>query len=165
MHVDADSGAVLTDISVPEASAITVGDDVWVAAKSESFHIDPVTGAILTTINAGAGPFGSITADGESVWVRNTTDFLVEFDAQTGEVVQTHTPSMPRVVATSCWRSGRCGPPRSTTRCSSLCQRTERERGSKMTDSLSDEAASTGHAHRRAASRASSVELSRVWCA
>lgn len=90
MHVDADSGEVLADIPVADATAITVGDTVWVAAKSASFRIDPATGAIVTTLDAGSGPFGSIAADGESVWVRNTTDFLVEFDAQSGEIVRAH---------------------------------------------------------------------------
>lgn len=91
MRVDADTGAVVVDVPVADAVAITVGEGVWVGARSESVHIDPGTGAVVGTIDMGTGSFGSIAADGESVWVRNTTDFLVEFDAQSGEMVQTHT--------------------------------------------------------------------------
>lgn len=94
MKIDADIGAVVFDVAVVDAVTMTVGTQVWVGAKSKSVQLDAGTGNILTTIPTGTGIFGSITSDGESVWVRNTTEFLTQFDAASGAVVATHTASV-----------------------------------------------------------------------
>jgi hypothetical protein len=94
IRVDVEAGAVTLDVAVADAVSIAVGDQVWLGAKLQSVQLDPATGAVVTTIDAGLGSEGSIISDGQSVWVRNPSEFLARFDAATGDLIQTYSPDV-----------------------------------------------------------------------
>lgn len=88
VHVDVDTGAILADTPVDNPVSITTTHGVWVAGSAESVRLDPMTGAVAQTIDAGAGSAGAIATDGTSVWVRNADTFVTEFDGTSGDVLQ-----------------------------------------------------------------------------
>jgi hypothetical protein len=89
VEVDPGTGEVLVSAAVHGPEYVTVADQVWVAGTSQSYRIDPETGAVLATVEGGAEPDGSITQDDRYVYVRNAEDFLIQIDKETGRRVAT----------------------------------------------------------------------------
>jgi outer membrane protein assembly factor BamB len=88
LKVDPDTGEVLLTASVRNPEYVAVGDQVWVAGATETFQIDPESGAVLATFAGGGEPVGDLALDDRYVWVRNADDFLIRIDQSTGEVVK-----------------------------------------------------------------------------
>jgi len=88
LKVDPDTGNVLLTASVHNPEYVAVGDHVWVAGTSETFEVDPQSGAVLATFEGGGEPVGDLALDDRYVWVRNADDFLIRIDQSTGAVVR-----------------------------------------------------------------------------
>jgi streptogramin lyase len=88
LKVDPDSGEVLLTATMSNPEYVAVGQQVWVAGSSQTYQVDPGTGAVLATFEGGAEPVGDVAVDDRYAWVRNADDFLMRIDQSTGEVVR-----------------------------------------------------------------------------
>ena len=89
VHLDAQSGAVLSTTELAGATDVAVDDEeVWVVAVAETVMIDPTTGTIDVTVPVGGGIYGSIALTEDTVWIRGTTTFVTRIDRATGDVIE-----------------------------------------------------------------------------
>jgi streptogramin lyase len=84
IKLDPASGEVLLDVDVPNPLQVAVDGDVWVGTAGTTVQLDPENGEILLEADAGAAPDGGIVLEGDSVWVHNAEDFLIELDRSSG---------------------------------------------------------------------------------
>lgn len=88
LKVDPVSGEVLLDLEIANPVVVAVDGDVWVGTATTTVQLDPATGDVLAELDAGAAPEGDVELDEDSIWVRNSEDFLIRFDRETGARVQ-----------------------------------------------------------------------------
>ena len=86
LKVDPRTGEVLLDVEVANPVAVAADDtDIWVGTVSDSQRLDPETGEVLAVAEAAAEPEGRLALDDDSLWVRNTADFLIRVDRDSGQ--------------------------------------------------------------------------------
>jgi len=88
LKVDPASGKVLLDVDLDNPVEIAVDGDVWIGTATSTVQLNPDTGEVLAELDAGSEPDGGVDLDADSVWVRNSEDFLLQFDRETGAQVQ-----------------------------------------------------------------------------
>jgi streptogramin lyase len=85
LKVDPRTGEVLLDVEVANPVAVAADEtEVWVGTATDSQRLDPETGEVLTHADAAAEPEGRLALDDDSLWVRNTEDFLIQVDRSSG---------------------------------------------------------------------------------
>jgi streptogramin lyase len=89
LRIDPDTGEVVHRVTeVLKPTAVSVTDDVWVAAQLSTNQIDPDTGEVVVTSEIGTGANGGIAVTDDAVWVRSAKRFLVRLDPTDGQPVE-----------------------------------------------------------------------------
>jgi hypothetical protein len=91
VHVDMNTGKVVTTVDVDAPVDVAVDDEVWIGTATETMRVNADTGAVELTIPVGTGTDGGIALTPTEVWVRNAASFLTRVDRTTGAVLEQYT--------------------------------------------------------------------------